>query len=274
MKWMGQTLTLLILIMSICFFVISIMVGATHRNWKEAATKANQIASSATARLDEAKTQTGEKQKLLAAEKFSRAMQIAQLESQLKRANEEYRAKEEQLRKETELGQQLISQLEQSEKRLAQQDQEVAGLKAGNSKLVDEIADKFAMVQNLTNQQFELGNRLEAVEQLNQDLTENLAVKDRIMKANGLTDTDFTDDITPPIDAFIVKVSDRGDAIGISAGTDDGLRVGHEFDIYRSDRYVGKLVITRVDHDVSVGRIIKDFMKDRVREGDHVTSKF
>ena len=274
MKWMGQTLTLLILIMSICFFVISIMVGATHRNWKDAATKANQIASSATARLEEAKTQTGEKQKLLAAEKFSRAMQIAQLESQLKRANEEYRAKEEQLRKETELGQQLISQLEQSEKRLSQQDQEVASLKDGNSKLVDEIADKFAMVQNLTNQQFELGNRLDAVQQLNQDLTENLAVKDRIMKANGLTDTDFTDDITPPIDAFIVKVSDRGDAIGISAGTDDGLRVGHEFDIYRSDRYVGKLVITRVDHDVSVGRIIKDFMKDRVRKGDHVTSKF
>ena len=274
MKWVGQTLTLLILIMSICFFVIAIMVGATHRNWKKAATTANQIASSAQARLDEAKTQTGEKQKLLAAEKFSRAMQIAQLESQLKRANEEYRAKEEQLRKETELGQQLISQLEQAEKRLAQQDQEVADLKQGNDKLVDEIADKFAIVQNLTNQQFELSNRLEAVTQLNQDLTENLAIKTRIMGVHGLTDTDFTDDITPPIDAFIVKVNDRGDAIGISAGTDDGLRVGHEFDIYRGDRYVGKAKITRVDHDVAVGRTIKDFMKDRVREGDHVTSKF
>jgi len=274
MKWIGQTLTLLILIMSICFFVIAIMVGATHRNWKEAATKANQIASSAQARLDEAKTQTGEKQKLLAAEKFSRAMQIAQLESQLKRANEEYRAKEEQLRKQNEIAQQLVSQLEQSEKRLAQQDQEVAGLKAGNSKLVDEIADKFAMVQNLTNQTFELSNRLEAVEQLKQDLTENLAIKQRIMDARGLTDTDFTDDITPPIDAFIVKVNDQGDAIGISAGTDDGLRVGHEFDIYRGDRYVGKAKITRVDHDVSVGRTIKELMQDRVREGDHVTSKF
>ncbi len=274
MKWMGQTLTLLILIMSICFFVIAIMVGATHRNWKDAAEKAKQVAASAQARLDEAKSQTGEKQKLLAAEKFSRAMQIAQLESQLKRATEEYRAKEEQLRKETELSQQLVSQLEQAEKRLAQQDQEVSTLKQSNSKLVDEIADKFAMVQNLTNQQFELSNRLESVEQLNEDLNENLAVKERVMNANGLTDTDFTDDITPPIDAFIVKVNDRGDAIGISAGTDDGLRVGHEFDIYRGDRYVGKARITRVDHDVSVGRTIKDFMKDRVREGDHVTSKF
>ena len=274
MKWMGQTLTLLILIMSICFFVIAIMVGATHRNWKSAAEKAKQVASSAQARLDEAKSQTGEKQKLLAAEKFSRAMQIAQLESQLKRATEEYRAKEEQLRKETEISQQLVSQLEQSEKRLAQQDQEVSALKQRNSTLVDEIADKFAMVQNLTNQQFELSNRLESVEQLNKDLNENLAVKDRVMGANGLTDTDFTDDITPPVDAFIVKVNDRGDAIGISAGTDDGLRVGHEFDIYRGDRYVGKARITRVDHDVSVGRTIKDFMKDRVRKGDHVTSKF
>ena len=153
-------------------------------------------------------------------------------------------------RKVSEQAQQLISQLEQAEKRLAQQDQEVSDLKQSNDKLVDEIADKFAIVQNLTNQQFELSNRLEAVTQLNQDLTENLAIKTRVINANGLTDTDFTDDITPPIDAFIVKVNDRG------------------------DRYVGKAKITRVDHDVAVARTIKDFMKDRARKGDHVTSKF
>ena len=273
MKWLGQTLTLLILIMSILFLVVAIMVGASHRNWKDAAASSKIKADAAQARLREAKSQTGEKQKLLAAEKFSRAMQIAQLESQLKRKEEDYEAKETHLRKETQIAQQLVAQLEQAEKRLAQQDKEVAALKDTTSKLVDEIADKFAMVQNLTTQQFELQNKLESVEQLNQDLTENLAVKTKIMDKLGVDDNALVDDIVPALDAMVLQVNESGEFVGLSVGTDDGVRPGHELDIYRGDRYIGKVRVTRAEFDVSVGRIIKDFMRDRVREGDHGTSK-
>ena len=37
MNLMGKIFTLLIFFMSICFLVISVMVGASHRNWKKEA---------------------------------------------------------------------------------------------------------------------------------------------------------------------------------------------------------------------------------------------
>ena len=33
----GKILTVLIMLISVCFLVIAVMVGAAHRNWKEVA---------------------------------------------------------------------------------------------------------------------------------------------------------------------------------------------------------------------------------------------
>lgn len=274
MNLMGKILTLLIFFMSICFLVVAVMVGAAHQNWQQAAADSKARADVAEAQLNEIRNQSGNKQKLLAAEKFSRAMQLAQLESQLKVAQEAFEEKEEILRKEIETSSQRLAALDQAEKRLAQQDAEVADLKSRNSKLIDEIAQKFAMVQNLTNEKFELTNQLSTLDELNKDLSENLAVKQRVMEANGLDDTALTDHIPPRLDALVLRINEAGNLVAISAGTDDGLRQGHVLDIYRGDRFVGKATVKRADHDVSVAETNKDFMQDRVREGDHVTSKF
>ena len=84
MNLMGKIFTLLIFFMSICFLVIALMVGATHRNWKEIANEKNSEATLQKSLAEEAKSSTLDKEKLLASERASRAMQLAQLESQLK----------------------------------------------------------------------------------------------------------------------------------------------------------------------------------------------
>ncbi len=274
MNLMGKIFTLLIFFMSICFLVVAVMVGASHRNWKAAAQDNNEKAKQAQNLLNEAKSKSGEKEKLLAAERVSRALQLAQLESQLKMAVDNFNQKESQLKEEIVISQERLRRLEQAEARLAQQDTEVASLKTDNSKLAADIADKFSLVRSLTNEGFELKNRIDDLESMNKDLSANLAQKQKVMDANGLRDSALTDHIVPKLDGIVTKIADSKDLIAIGLGTDDGLRRGHEMDVYRGDRYIGKVTVVKSDFNYSVAQINKDFMQDTVREGDHVTSRF
>jgi vacuolar-type H+-ATPase subunit I/STV1 len=156
MNLMGKIFTLLIFFMSICFLVIALMVGATHRNWKEIATQKTSEAALNLNRLNEAKSSTSDKEKLLAAERASRAMQLAQLESQLKVLAELKDSKESELSAIQEQSQRQLIELEEAQKRISDQDKEVADLRANNKKLVDDIATQFSLVRNLTNQSFEI----------------------------------------------------------------------------------------------------------------------
>lgn len=273
MNLMGKIFTLLIFFMSICFLVISVMVGASHRNWKETAQRMKDQAAQATNRLQDAKTNTTEKEKLLAAERLSRALQLAHLESQLKVANENFIAKETQLRKVTEISQAQLAELEQAQARITQQDTEVADLKQNNTKLVDDIAQQFSLVRNLTNESFELKNKITQLEEKKNDIVSKLAKTKRVLDRNGLTEDSLTDHIIPKLDGLVVKVEEGG-LFAISLGHDDGLRIGHELDIYRQDKFVGKGTIIKTESDLSALRVNRDFMLDKVREGDHVTSKF
>ena len=273
MNLMGKIFTLLIFFMSICFLVIALMVGASHRNWKDIATKKKEEARLATNRLAEAKSNTSEKEKLLSAERTSRAMQLAQLESQLRAAREDYLSKEAQLRAESEISQQRLAELEQAQALIKAQDIEVADLRTANNKLVKDVATQFALVNNLTNQMFELKNKIELLTEKEGDLVAKLAKTKRVLDKNGLTPDDLTDHIPPKLDGLVVKVADD-DLFVVSLGTDDGLRVGHNLDVYRTNRYVGKGTVVQANTDISAVRIDPDFKLDMVREGDHVTSKF
>ncbi len=272
MNLVGRILTLLILLLSVCFLVIALMVGATHRNWKEIASNNQKAAESAKRLLDSARSKSTEIEKLLNMERVARTMQLAQLESQLSDARGQYEDKESQLREQTVVAQEALDRLKAAEKRLTEQDTEVAALKGQNKTLIDDISAQRQSVVNLTSQVFSLQGELESLEQLKMDLSEQLALKTKVMTKHGLADDDLVDQIPPSVDGVVIRVKD--DYIAISLGTDDGLRNGHTFDIYRGDRYIGKAVVTRAEYNMSAARLDKDFLQAPVAEGDHVTTKF
>jgi len=273
MSLMGKIFTLLIFFMSICFLVISVMVGASHRNWKDIAQRMQDDAKAAQTRLTDAKNSTDEKEKLLQSERVSRSLQLAQLESQLNRAQEDLKLKEEQYRDSIEISQARLAELEQVTNRIKQQDQEIADLKTNNTKLVDDIATQFSLVRNLTNTTYEQQNKIDLLEQKEGDILADLAKAQRVLKANGLTPSQLTAHIVPKLDGVVTKVSSNG-LFAVGLGSDDGVRKDHVMDIYRNDRFVGKGTVVDTKDDLCVLRVQADFMKDTVREGDHVTSKF
>ncbi len=275
MNYIGKILTVLILLMSVAFLVVAVMLGATHRNWKAEASQLRSEADRLRRVSEDAKSRGGEKDLVLARERVARQRQLAQLESRLQIAEANFAERERALQ----VAQTSVTTnsdlLTQAEARLRAQDEELRELKEARRQLSADIAEKFSLVQNLTNQIYELSNELEVLRKTNGDLSSSLAQKTRVMKANGLTDTDLTDQIVPQLSGVVIQVAQDNEKwlVAIGLGTDDGLRVGHELDVYRNDRYIGKIRITKTDHNGAVGQAIRDFMQDRIREGDYVTSR-
>lgn len=274
MNLTGKILTLLIFFLSIAFLVMAVMVGATHRNWKEQATVNKQRADQTARRLESVRTKSGELEKLLNAERLSRTQQLAQIESQLADARQRYDAKVDELRDTKVTGQQALDNLKQSERRLAEQDTQVSQLRQQNKTLIDDIAEQRRKVVNLTSQTFKLQSDLESLERLRMDLSEQLALKMKIMDANGLSDDDLTDHIPPEVDGVIVRIGNTGDLVAISLGTDDGLKKGHTLDIFRGKRFIGKATVVLASPNQSACSLDKDFLQAPVAEGDYVTTKF
>ena len=155
MNLMGKIFTFMIFLMSTVFLVVSIMVGASDRAWKEEAREMQTRARNATNSIDLLKNETANLDKLLAAEQVSRAQQLANLQSQNRLAQEALAEKATQFNEEQKKAQGYARELLEANRRLKDQDAELAGIKANNKKLVDDIAAQFAENRNIQNVLFE-----------------------------------------------------------------------------------------------------------------------
>jgi len=273
MNLMGKIFTFLIFVMSTVFLVVSIMVGASDRNWKEKATEMKTRASSASSSIDSLKDTTVLLEKTLEFEKSSRALQLKNLQTLNVQTQSQLEDKSQQFNEVQKTSQALGRELQEANRRLADQDKELADIKLNNKELVDKIAAEFDQNRNFEKVIFKQTSELEQLTQKEADLAAQLALANKVLTANGLTLTDLTASIAPKIEAVVTAVGERGDKFAIMAGMDDGLRKGHEMDIYRSNRHVGVGVVIASENNRSVLSIVKGMMNDIVQEGDNVTTK-
>ena len=273
MNLMGKIFTFMIFLMSTVFLVVSIMVGASDRAWKEEAQAMQTRARTATSSIDLLKNETASLEKTLALAKVSRAQQLAHLQSQKTLAEEALAEKATQFNEEQKKAQGFARELKVANERLAAQDNQLADLKANNKKLVDDIAAQFAENRNIEKVLFELTAKREQLLRKEADLAAQLAKLQKVMTARGLDENDLVASIPPKIEAVVTAVGDNNATFAVAIGSDDGLRRGHEMDIYRSNRHVGRGVVVLAQNNRSVLSIVKGMMNDIVREGDNVTNK-
>ena len=271
MNPIGKILMFIVFIMSICFLVIAVMVGASHRNWKSVAENNKIIAENAQRLLTAAKESQTKKQQQLQLEAVSRQQQIAQLFTQVQVEKQSRDAKEKELAEQLVISQERLNRMELASKRVTEQDGTIRQLQDDRKNLIDEVSSKRSEAIALQTQIFELNSKLEMLEVTTSDLNEQLARKTKVMKANQLTDESLTDEIEPKVEGIVMTV--EGDLIVISLGTDDGLRAGHSLDLYRGDKYIGKAIVSKAEFNMSAARVVAEFRQAVVRKGDHVTTK-
>ena len=103
-------------------------------------------------------------------------------------------------------------------------------------------------------------------------LTERIGRQAAVLDKNDLTEFDPVIDIAPRLDGIVLDVSDSN-LVEISVGSDDGLRKGHELEISRGDKYLGRIVIVDAFPKRAVAEIIPELRQGRIRRGDRVFTK-
>jgi myosin heavy subunit len=282
MTLVGKIFTVLIFVMSICFMTASVMVFATHKNWKDyalAPTSVNGKPVGLKKQLDDLRVLEGQlKEEIerikrrLEEERVARRAVVGSLVARLARAETELAAKQ---REYENLLTSLTTTTETAkltQDRLTALETEIAGTRQRLRDTEADLDDKFARVVALTdtlNQAKGLQTRLD---ERNTQLALQVTKMKTVMDAHGLTPMSLVAHIAPQVQGLVTAVG-SGDYVEVSIGSDDGLKPGHVLQVYRGKTYLGQITINKTSPDRSVGVIDKKMLRGRIQKGDNVTTK-
>jgi hypothetical protein len=268
MTLLGKIFTVLIMIMSVMFMGVSIIVYATHTNWKDKSLdladkvkRTNDVVKELTNNLT---TQKDRLEREQAARRYSLAALQIRADVYEARRNE---AAAQLTAKQSENGD-LATALEIAETVKSDLTAEVEVLREeirATQKLAD---DFFANVLLLTDGNAQLeGERIRFAEK-NAQLIAQVSRLSNVLNANGLDENSNLTKVTPDVDGIVTAVAKE--MLQISLGFDDGLREGHELDVFRGASYLGRIVIRKVTPSSAVGEIMPKSHKGEIRKGDRV----
>lgn len=289
MTLVGKIFTVAILIMSVLFMGFSVMVFATHKNWKE---RAINPTATATVPLGlkqqvEQRQQTINQMKIelenakstLAHEKAARRQVLASLQSKLAQAMDELGTKERLLADTTAALGVAAKELELANNRLRTLTTEivgdppagVVGLREQVRLALEDRDSQFKQVVGLTDQIHQTQGDLQRFQERSVQLASQITAMKKELDAAGLKigDSEYT---TPKVNGEVKAVNDK-DLIVISIGSDDGLRIGDQLHVYRDRSYLGRVTIKHMEPHQAVAQIVPEFRQGPIQKGDRVATK-
>lgn len=282
MTLVGKIFTVLIFIMSVVFMSFSVMVFATHKNWKEAALNATASPNKPLGlkpqleqayQLNQALRNELEGYKLqLAEHQAARRQVLAGLQVKMEALLTDLTNTQGELTKLQSAHTELVQKLGVAEANLEKATTENTNLRTDIVTVVQDRDNKLSRVIALTDQISQSEGKLVLLEERKQQLVAQVAQQKKVMDTFGLTVNTPTEKIPPPVDGVVLAVSDKN-LIEISIGRDDGLVDGHTLEVFRDAQYLGKVIVRKVTANRAVAEIDPKFQKGPIRKGDRVATK-
>jgi len=282
MTLLGKVFTVLIFIMSILFMGFSVVVFATHRNWKllvDNPTAAEGAPLGLKQQLQaQVETNKGLRAELdslknqLAVEMAARRSALSALETKQAECQQRLSAKEAELAGLQSAQTEATAALNLAETRLKDQ-------LAENLKLRDEIRDVqlkrdefFQRVVALTDKKHELEGVERNLREREAQLIAEINKYKRVTDVLGVNPNIPVEAIAPPLDGIVTAVGDKN-LIELSLGSDDGLRVGHTVQVFRDNNYLGSAVVLKTDPDRAVAQVDDKSQRGLIKVRDRVATK-
>jgi hypothetical protein len=273
MTLVGKIFTMLILVMSIVFMAFSMMVFATHTNWKVQAGTLQTKLTAANAALKDAKDALEREKMELAREQAARKAALAALQVRATRAEDTAAATTKQLADASAALSKASATAEEAQRRLAALEGENKGIRDHLRTAQQKTDQMFLTVVDLTDKLNQAESLRQSLEEVNRQATQQMSQMKMVLDRNGLAADSLVAHIPPKVDGVVVDVSDR-DLVEISIGADDGLKVGHSLDVYRGTQYLGRIVVKKTNPDRAVGQVMKELQRGQIKRGDRVTTRF
>jgi uncharacterized protein YdcH (DUF465 family) len=275
MNLLGKIFVVLILIMSIVFMTLALAVYATHKNWKDEAATLQTRLQESNAQFDRLKGEYNNLESQLTAKVESEQMRLAKSEAerdaQMQR-NAIIQAELDQLKAERRDATAAVAATQANNQRLAE---EVTNLR-------DDIRDNqqardraFATTLQATEELHQTKGQLDSTLERTRQLTSQVADYTHIMQSSGLDPNTPPDAVVPTVSGLVsqVRQSAGTQLVELTIGADDGLKQGNTVEVYRGDRYLGRIEILRTSPDRAVGRVDRRFQQGRIVEGDRVATR-
>lgn len=282
MTLLGKIFTMLILVMSVLFLGFAVAVFATHRNWDRIVNNPNPIGNEQLGlkqQVEQQKTVNEERQRelekakaALAQEQAARRHVLGNLYSRLDQLNGELATKEKQLADLQAYKSNAQETLRVNQNTLADLTKEVEGLRTEIQTTEEDRNQQFDKVVSLTDQINQTEGLKKGLEERRTQLAQQITKMRGVMNKLGIDENTPTDGIPPRLDGMIVKVGESN-LVEISLGSDDGIRKGHQLDVYRNGKYLGRVVIMDTEPDRAVARVLKDYRQGIIKKNDRVSTK-
>lgn len=268
---------ILIALMSITFLCFSVVLYASHKNWKETAQKEDDKIKPAMAKKQELVDQKDALARTIAEEKDAYQKTVAALKTKtdslaadntaLANKNDEL---DSDLRERTKVIGENNTAISAYQKEIEQISSDLASAQEKRSEYLSELAK---VVGELHEQATTIGD----IEKRNKALQEDFDKAKSVLDMNNLTASPELYDRVPAknITATVVAVKDGSPKLVlIDAGSDSGLKSKHLLEAYKGATYLGRVEVVTVDPHQAVCQILPQYQQGEIMEGDRVSAKF
>ena len=280
MNAVGKILVMLNFVMSLVFMSFAVAVYSTHKNWEEVVKGPQPGAPNGLLgqlddlkkRRDTLQTQYDNLKREIEQELKLQQARNAALETD--KQTKELRVKE--------LETQLETITADKSKTAAAIDAAIAevGKKSAETQVMSEqvesqrgvIADLNKRILALLDESAKLNAELAKAQSQVKILTTQIA--DLTTRQNVQT----ASQATPKVDGVVLAA--QNDFVQISLGSDDGVKRGQTFEVYRhgatpeATKYLGRIEITATEPDAAVGRVLPDYRRGNIEKDDRVATRF
>jgi len=284
MNLVGKIFVVLIFTGSLIFMAFAVAVYGNSKNWMEAINReASEVTSkkplgykhqlkARIAERNRIQAKLDEAERRLELEKAARTQALAKLESEYKRLggiNDELVKQVVQLNEQKRIA---IEAFNATELNLAALGKEIGGLREEIRVAQSNRDNEAKNVVRLTDTVHQRLGELDRLNERSRDLVQQLAKYRAAMTILGKTPSQIIAGI-PPVDGIVTAVRAKANLVEISLGSDDGLKKKHTLDVFRNNKYLGKVQILRTAADKSVARILKSSVRGKIQKGDRVATK-
>lgn len=279
MTYVGKIFVILIMAMSLVFLGVSVAAFVTATNWKEATAKREADLKKVQGQLATRDAEKKDAEAKLASTQAELAAAVKKHEDEIAAQTKDLeaaRAEITQIRTaQTDAQTNAALAVAEAQTRTAEMNQLrgqlSASIESGNRLKIEQTEKN---VQILT-----LQRQLEATERSAKSLRENLAkALTRLRQLGDSTNlaSMSASEIPSDVEGKVLKIDARNKSMELSIGADDGVFVGMELYLFRTEpmaEYLGKVKVTAVDPDQSVATVIGNTVHGKkIKEGDNVSS--
>ena len=270
MDTLGKIFVFAVMVMSVVFMSFAIAIFSSHTNWQKESERLQTELEQATAERAAKESELTTLIDQNAASEKDQEQVVKKLETALQQKDAELAGLKKKREAELSNLDKDIAELSEAKDERDAADalvgklrEEIHGLQ---DKLKKSVNDGASLASELHQSESELAMTTERKKQLEEQVA-NARV---VLQQNGLS-LKRPEMVIPVVGGVVTAVAN--DLAEVSIGSDDGLKAGHELEVFRADEYLGRLRVVSVKPDRAVVRVLKDFARGIVQRGDRVATR-